>query len=108
MSITQTYLSNKVIRLTHCYARHNDILSPSKEIASCCLINVVPVMFTAGMSWDAILPRLDAELYRSCQELDRAAETLIQRTMKDSRVVETLSKMIQGVRHCATGNLSYS
>ncbi|KAK0620088.1 isoprenoid synthase domain-containing protein [Immersiella caudata] len=87
---------------------HNDILSLKKELVNCCLINIVPVLYHAGVAWDDILPFLDAELKGCCRRLDEAAEALLEKTKGDAELTHATRKIIDGVRTNITGNLGYS
>ncbi|KAK4448361.1 isoprenoid synthase domain-containing protein [Podospora aff. communis PSN243] len=87
---------------------HNDILSLKKELVNCCLINVVPVLYHAGIAWDDIMPYLDNELKGCCRRLDEAAEALLKKTESSAGLTEATRQLIDGVRTNTTGNLGYS
>jgi hypothetical protein len=75
---------------------------------NCCLINIVPVLYHAGVQWDDIMPYLDTELQGCCRRLDEAAETLLEKTKGDADLTQATRKIIDGVRTNTTGNLGYS
>jgi hypothetical protein len=88
--------------------RHNDILSLKKELVNACLINIVPVLYHAGVPWDDILPQVDSQLRASCKNLDKAAKSLLEKTKTDEQLTRAVAQLVDGVRNNCTGNLGYS
>ena len=64
--------------------RHNDIYSCKKEVAQCCLINIIPVLYRAGCPWEQIMPTLEVALRESAGRLDQAASRLVLRVLMTS------------------------
>ncbi|KAK0643757.1 isoprenoid synthase domain-containing protein [Cercophora newfieldiana] len=86
----------------------NDIFSLKKELATCCLINAVPVLYYAGVLWDDLIPYPDAELKGSCSRLDEAADALLEKTKHDEQLAKAVRQIVDGVRTNCAGNLGYS
>jgi hypothetical protein len=99
--------------------RHNDMYSCKKEVAQCCLINIIPVLYRAGCPWEQIMPALEVALRESAERLDQAASRLVLKVLMASglgdgeddvsaeAIAVGVERLVDGIRYNATGNLSY-
>ncbi|POS74314.1 hypothetical protein DHEL01_v207289 [Diaporthe helianthi] len=86
----------------------NDILSLKKEIATDCVVNLVPVLYKTGLSLDQVIPRLIEEMHASRDRLDSAAARLDSITLADTKLNHDVMNFIDGIRIMDTGTLEYS
>ncbi|KAG8160934.1 hypothetical protein KVR01_009198 [Diaporthe batatas] len=86
----------------------NDILSLKKEIATDCVVNLVPVLYKTGLSLDQVIPRLIEEMHASRDRLDSAAARLHSMTLADPQLNRDVMGFIDGIRIMDTGTLEYS
>ncbi|KKY30693.1 putative terpene synthase [Diaporthe ampelina] len=86
----------------------NDILSLKKEIATDCVVNIVPVLYKTGLNLDRVIPSLIDEMHASRDRLDSAAARLHGMTLADPQLNQHVMNFIDGVRIMGTGTLEYS
>lgn len=86
----------------------NDILSLKKEIATDCVVNLVPVLYKTGLNLDRVIPRLIEEMHASRDRLDSAAARLHTMTLADPQLNHDVTMFINGIRIMDTGTLEYS
>ncbi|KAG6355737.1 hypothetical protein INS49_003702 [Diaporthe citri] len=86
----------------------NDILSLKKEIATDCVVNLVPVLYKTGLDLDRVIPHLIDEMHRSRDRLDSAAARLHTMTLADPQLNHDVTMFINGIRIMDTGTLEYS
>ncbi|KAL1845552.1 hypothetical protein Daus18300_014502, partial [Diaporthe australafricana] len=86
----------------------NDILSLKKEIATDCVMNLVPVLYKSGQTLDRVIPHLIDEMHASRDRLDGAAATLHAMTQSDPQLARDVMRFIDGIRIMDTGTLEYS
>ncbi|PSR92153.1 isoprenoid synthase domain-containing protein [Coniella lustricola] len=86
----------------------NDILSLKKEIATNCVVNVVPVLYMTGQSLDQVISNLVDEMHASRDRLDAMAAKLDLMTRAQPQLNKDVMRFIDGVRMMDTGTLIYS
>ncbi|KAK7735561.1 hypothetical protein SLS53_007474 [Cytospora paraplurivora] len=86
----------------------NDILSLKKEIATDCVVNLVPVLYKSGQPLEKVIPYLTEEMHASRDRLDSTAAKLDAMTRHDPQLNRSLMTFIDGIRIMDTGTLEYS
>ncbi|CAN8101905.1 unnamed protein product [Discula destructiva] len=86
----------------------NDILSLKKEIATDCVVNIVPVLYNTGMPFKHIISFLIEKMIKSRDRLDSMADKLDMVTKADPQLNTNVMKFIDGIRIMDTGTLIYS
>ncbi|KAL7909375.1 isoprenoid synthase domain-containing protein [Trichoderma velutinum] len=86
----------------------NDLLSFKKEMATGCVLNILPVLYHGGQDWDKIVPELILELEAICNRLDEAAAVLDKATSYDSAINKNLQTFVELCRTCTTATWIYT
>lgn len=86
----------------------NDILSLKKEIATDCVVNIVPVLYKSGQPLEEIIPHLTVEMHASRDRLDNMAARMDAMTRKDAELNRNVMRFVDGIRRMVTGTLEYS
>ncbi|KAF3766767.1 terpenoid synthase, partial [Cryphonectria parasitica EP155] len=86
----------------------NDILSLKKEIATDCVVNIVPVLLKTGQPLDRVISGLIEEMHNSRDRLDSMAARLSDMTRGNSQLHKDVMRFIDGIRIMDTGTLIYS
>jgi hypothetical protein len=84
------------------------VLSLKKEMATGCMISLIPVLYRQGVEFDDIVPELIDELLNVRRRFDEAAETLERACRGDHQLLKDLRTYLDVCRTNSTGTYIYT